>query len=478
MKKTHYLIIFLGILFIASGCNKWLDARPETLVAPDKLFSTEKGYEDAMYGVYTTMAGFSLYGDQLTMSFLDVLAQQYNCQDNPSHQFYQAALYNYQDAAVKSGIDNVWDSMYYAITNVNNILLRIDADKHIFRPGNYQLIKGEAIGLRAFMHFDLLRLFGASYLSGPSNPAIPYVTTVSGNVSPLLTVNQALDTVISELTLAASLLADYKTVSYDYYNAANQQQNDWLNHRQNHFNYWAAEAMLARAYLYKGDKVHALQYAVNVINAGMFDFQTPERITNYQDNTFIPEQVFALSKFNLRSKTDQYFKSSGGTVNLGVNQQLTNTYGNGGVVDQIYEISSGGVSDIRYARLWNLSGTVYFCSKFWQDAGNPIYNNLVPLIRLPEMYYIAAECSDPLPAVEYLNAVRRRRGLNDLPVTIDQATVQHEILKEYQKEFYAEGQLFYYYKRINSPQIRFTPITASDKIYVLPLPDAELQYRN
>ncbi len=86
----------------ATGCNKWLDAKPKTLIESEQLFKSEKGFEDAMYGVYTKMAGTSLYGDQLTMSFLEVLAQQYNCQSNPSHNFYQAANYNYLDAGVKS----------------------------------------------------------------------------------------------------------------------------------------------------------------------------------------------------------------------------------------------------------------------------------------------------------------------------------------------------------------------------------------
>lgn len=473
MKKAYLIVI----VFLFCGCNKWLDTRPQTLVAPDKLFSTEGGFEDAMYGVYTIMASSSLYGDQLTMSFLDVLAQQYNCQSIPGHQYYQASVYNYQDVVVKMRIDNVWDTMYYAITNVNNILQQIDTKKEVFQPGNYELMKGEAIGLRAFLHFDLLRLFGASYLSDPSRPAIPYIKRVSGNVSPLLTVSQVLDSVISELKKAQTLLASYKTVNYTYYDPANQSPNDWLNHRQSHFNYWAAEATLARALLYKGDKANALLHANNVINSGMFDFQTPERISDLADYTFIPEQVFALSKFNLRQQVDVYFRSPG-TVNQNANQQLTNTYGNGGIVDEIYEISSGGVSDIRYARLWNLSGTLYFCSKFWQASGNPIFNNLVPLIRLPEMYLIAAECSAPAMATGYLNKIRQQRGLSDLPDGMDATGIQNEIQKEYQKEFYAEGQLFYYYKRVNSAQIRFTAITGSDRIYVLPLPDAELQYRN
>lgn len=474
--RTITALLLLTIT--ASGCNKWLDAKPKTLVESEQLFKTEKGFEDAMYGVYTTMSISSLYGDQLTMSFLDVLAQQYNCQTNSSHDFYQAAMYNYRDGMVEARKDSIWTSMYFAITNLNNVLINMEGRENLFQPGNYELIKGEAIGLRAFMHFDLLRLFGSSYAAGAAKPAIPYVKTVSGGVTPLLTVNAVLDSVIADLTTASGLLSTYKNASYEYYAAENQLQNTWLNHRQNHFNYWAAEATLARAYLYKGDKPNALEHAKNVIGAGSFDFQAPDRISTLKDYTFIPEHIFALSKFNIRPLENRYFRVTTNGANGGSDFQLTNSYGNGGAVDQIYEISSGGVTDVRYAYLWQLNGSVYFPSKWWQESGNPVYNNWVPLIRLPEMYYIAAECSDPATATGYLNTVRSQRGIADLPSGLDATAIQQELHKEYQKEFYAEGQLFYYYKRLNSPSIRFSSIPASERVYVLPLPDAELQYRN
>lgn len=478
MNYMRILLVSILLITIASGCNKWLDAKPKTMVESEQLFGSEKGFEDAMYGVYTTMGESSLYGEHLTMAFLDVLAQQYNCQTNPSHNFHQASMYNYQDGAVKAIIDNIWTRMYYGITNLNNVLLNIESKKDLFRPGNYELIKGEAMGLRAFMHFDLLRLFGSSPVSGASKPAIPYVTTVSGGVTPLSTVNAVLDSVIADLTEASQLLSVYKTVSLTYYSPENSSGNTWLNHRQAHFNYWAAEATLARVYLYKGDKQKALTHAQNVIGAEYFTFQTSDRIGNLKDYTFIPEHIFALSKFNIRPLENKYFRVTTNGANAGTNIQLTNSYGNGGAVDQIYDIASGGVSDVRYAHLWQLNGSVYFPTKWWQESGNPVYNNWVPLIRLPEMYYIAAECSDPATATSYLNLVREKRGLPSLPAGLDATAIQEEIRKEYQKEFYAEGQLFYYYKRLNSSTIKFSVIPASDQVYILPLPDAELQYRN
>jgi hypothetical protein len=477
--KNKIIGVLLVTLIFAPGCKKWLDVKPKTIVEENQLFTTEKGFEDAMYGVYTIMANASLYGDQLTMSFLDVLAQQYDCSTRPTHIFYQASLYNYADATVKTRIAGVWDSMYNAIINVNNVLLNIDGKKGLFQSGNYELVKGEAIGLRAFMHFDLLRMFGGAYATHPSQAAIPYVTTVSGGVTPLSTVSQILDSVIADLTTASGLLSGYKNIDANFAFETPNSQNDWLNRRQSHFNYWAAEATLARVYLYKGDKQQALLHATNLINSNMFTFETTTRVANYLDKTFIPEQIFALSKFNLRPQVQTYFHTPAGTIssNGDLDSRLTNDYGSGGVVDQLYEITSGGVTDIRYANLWQLSGNTYFCSKYWQDAPRQEFVNLVPLLRLPEMYYIAAECSDPATATDYLNVVRKQRGVNDLPAGLDAAAIQNEILKEYQREFYAEGQMFYYYKRLNISQIRFTTIPGSDKVYIFPLPDAELQYR-
>lgn len=469
-------LILAGVL--VTGCKKWLDVKPKTQVEQTRMLSTEGGYQDAMYGAYTIMGYPAVYGDNLTMSFLDVLAQRYDCQAKSGHTFYQAAIYNYQDPSVKNRISNIWDSLYSAIANVNNVLANINKDKDLFVPGNYVLVKGEALGLRAFMHFDLLRLFAPSYISGPAKPGIPYVTTVSGGVTPQYTVSAVLDSIIRDLTAADALLGGYKNIApgqsdQSYLPLAN----DWLNNRQSHFNYWAAEATLARVCLYKGDKVNAFLHASNVIGSGMFHFTTSSQITVFKDRTYTWEHIFALSKYNLLNQINNYFQSSGsGTSNMNANNQLTNSYGNGGVVDQVYEIASGGVSDFRYAFGWQLSSSIYFPSKFWQDGLAGYYNNLVPLIRLPEMYYIAAESSDPATATGFLNKVRENRGLSDLPAGLSQTVIQNEIFKEYQKEFYCEGQLFYYYKRLNLPQIRFSVVPGSDRIYVFPLPDAELQY--
>ncbi|MNY11490.1 SusD family protein [compost metagenome] len=104
----------------------------------------------------------------------------------------------------------------------------------------------------------------------------------------------------------------------------------------------------------------------------------------------------------------------------------------------------------------------------------------IPMLKISEMYYIAAECEpDATQAVAYLNTVRNARGLLSLPSTISLNT---ELQKEYQKEFYGEGQLFYYYKRNNTARIPNGAAASGDvnmsaATYVLPLPLSETQYR-
>ena len=75
------------------------------------------------------------------------------------------------------------------------------------------------------------------------------------------------------------------------------------------------------------------------------------------------------------------------------------------------------------------------------------------MIRVSEMYYIAAECEpNPAQALKYLETVRQHRGLSDMPLDAS-ADLQSEIANEYRKEFLGEGQLWYYFKRTNSASI-------------------------
>ena len=96
------------------------------------------------------------------------------------------------------------------------------------------------------------------------------------------------------------------------------------------------------------------------------------------------------------------------------------------------------------------------------------------------MYYIAAETeADKNKAVDYLNKVRFNRGLTDLSYSVNLTT---ELQKEYQKEFFGEGQLFFYYKRrgvtsVHNGNSTSGNVSMNATKYVFPLPLSEMQYR-
>lgn len=99
------------------------------------------------------------------------------------------------------------------------------------------------------------------------------------------------------------------------------------------------------------------------------------------------------------------------------------------------------------------------------------------MIRIPELYYIAAECyatgTNPNleEAMSLLNTMRERRGVYSKLESLDKEQVIDEIKKEYRKEFLSEGVMFYYYKRTGAINVPNNDEVMTDNEYVLPNPE-------
>jgi len=96
------------------------------------------------------------------------------------------------------------------------------------------------------------------------------------------------------------------------------------------------------------------------------------------------------------------------------------------------------------------------------------------------MYYILAEnTSDLTKAAKYLNAVRNKRGYSrSVNVQFTNAATQQAALdKEFRKEFYAEGQYWYFLKRHGITALSYdNTVTLTQERFEFPLPDAEKEY--
>ena len=83
-------------------------------------------------------------------------------------------------------------------------------------------------------------------------------------------------------------------------------------------------------------------------------------------------------------------------------------------------------------------------------------------------------------AATYINTVRNKRGISkakDVACDTEELRVAN-LNKEYRKEFYGEGQYFWFLKTHGvTGQLSHSPeVTLMEENFVFPLPDAELEY--
>jgi hypothetical protein len=489
--KKYFLIVIIGLLTLGS-CKKWLDITPKSQVASDDLFQTEEGFEEALNGVYMRCGQPDLYGGELTFGFLDVMAQNYTLSTiiDPLH-YLQTQKFNFKDAYFISRKNNIWDGIYNAIVNVNLILAHIDQQKHIFTGNNYSLIKGEALALRGYLHFDIFRMFG----SGPDNAGkkvgIPYVTTYSNKVTVTSSPGDVIKKVLEDLNAAKEMLEPVDPIRSSSYivgypggdsSTENASPALFLQNRRNRLNYYAVCGELARVYLYEGDKTDALSNASEVIDSHKFPWTNQADFINIdpatQDRVLYKELIFGW--YIPWEAQDLKNRFQSGTAGL---------YASPSDIQTIYETNGTGGEDLRYKEWFQvgIDGNMLF-QKYKRnpngaedDPAANLYPLTAPALRLSEMYYIAAECSydaNPAKALDYLNEVRRHRGMGQPLNVSDKNEFINELVKEARKELYGEGQIFYMYKRLNKSITGQSGslIPAGDNIFIIPMPNDEIEF--
>ena len=467
MKNKILLIICLFSVLALSGCKKYLEVYPKSSIAENELFESEIGFQQAITGIYSQMASRNLYGDNLTMGFVSALAQNYAVSGS-GVRFVDSRAVNLGSAEVQNFSGAIWSTAYSAIAGANKVILNCDKRRNLLSDQSYAMFRGESLALRACLHFDLLRLFGPVYTLGASLKAIPYKTTVDQNPVPPSTTAEVIQFILKDLQEAEALMKMKDPILSGGLS------------RQINLNYYAVKALQARVLLYSGNNTDAYAAAKTVVDSELFPFIGSYQISTtagQKDRLYLQEQVFCIRVRDIKNWVDPgYFRSNGGTTS-----RLTRSSSD---FNNLFQTASGGSTDFRYVYGIETDNGTAFPSKYWQTYQfNTLDSNrldqYVPAIRISEMYYIMAETAPTVQeGITLLNTVRGNRGLRDLSLSIDRTTLQNEILREYQKEFYAEGQLWYYYKRkvTAKPQFIASSITMNADRYKLPIPQAELEF--
>lgn len=481
MKKILYTMILACSTMMVS-CDSWLEVKPYDKISEGELQKSEEGYQKMLNGIYIDLNSDALYGQSLSVEMIEVMGGAYAIGTDNSVWGNYKDLSNYQYGTEywRNRLDQTWNKAYALILNCNKILENIDQNQDLFTGGNYYAVKGEALALRAMLHFDMLRLFGPVYAKDSDKKAIPYYNKQTNSPEPILTAKEVAEKVVADLEEACILLANDPVKTEGTLMSGSQDgTSNFMRYRALRLNYYAVEALLARVNLYMGNKTEAFKYATDVIKTadqGIFPFVDKSLVIGSPadpDRIFSSEVLFALTNTS-RSKIHKNFYDPSRLPNyvFRMDDNLMSNIVYGGAAT-----TGGYQDDYRYRANWIATGSNRYFYKYSDMVANgSIQNTMIPMIRLGEMFLIAAESqSDNLAnGVQYVNALRRNRGVANLQ------TLTPDLLKyEYIRELYGEGQLFYLYKRLNSDIITSSNANknpkASDLIFVVPLPDSETE---
>lgn len=511
MKTSRNILIIASVLFFTS-CESWLDLQPEGQATFDQLYSQGDGYRAVLNGLYKAMGAGELYGVDLQFGLIDCMSQQYDLtkyENTMMNQKYlDAEKMDYLSMNLNSTIDQIWLSGYKIIANANDLLQNIQtASPDIFAGGEMErsVIMGEAYACRALMHFDLLRLFAPALVNDDGAAYLPYVVTYPDIQPSGIPVKPYLEKVIADLEEAQALTRMYDTTGigraasstanarFDKQGMPEGLTDDFFAGRGYRLSYYAITALLARVYQYAGMEDQAFQAADTVLKfAGAAPF--------YQDDfSGIKTEAIIEKTESFKSKSDLKLKSSlifavYNEKEYEKNNLLTyfktgldadDRTGTNWFILRMELFHNGGQDesglDYRYkylvfpaARSYPISGKWYLDDnerKRDQDA------TVLPVIRVTEMRYILAECYARKgaydKAFDILDEIRAARGLQEVPLLRANTWEAFStcLIEDARREWIAEGQLFYLYKRLNAnvnigKETR--PFNRSE--YMLPIP--------
>jgi starch-binding outer membrane protein, SusD/RagB family len=412
MRRRQINCVGLCLITCLASCNKLVQIpQPNNTITTTEVFSNPANATSAITAIYSQMSwnGNSLcFSNGATSICAGLCSDELNVYGGFGTEFQTNSILP-SDGLITGFF---WNDPYFNIYQANAAIEGLQASTSLQSSLKAQL-RGEAEFLRAFTYFYLVNLFGN----------IPLATTTSYQTNSLMA-RDSTDTVyqqiISDLTDAQNVLAPDFSVS------------DGARIRANA---WAARALLSRVYLYNGDWESADSLSSLIIaNTSLFS------LCENLDSVFLAnstETILQLQVVNFYPYTPMeanYFvpEDTTSSPNYILSSQLLNAFEPGDLRREYWVDST------------DYSGAYYYFPYKYQTyvgtSGNISQNYM--LLRLAEQYLIRAEAEGQLKqlngAINDLNTIRARAGLDSLPGSLDQAQVLAAVAQERRIELFSE----------------------------------------
>jgi len=454
IKISKYSILpLVAFLTLATACKKeFLELEPPTSLTPDQALGTEADLLVALRGAYAGFRNVDLYGRTVPLIGDNLVDNTYQHGINTN----RYTLYNnYSFNTTDGSAQGLWRAAYTVILRANNIInapvpTSVNADQY----------KGEAHAVRALAYFTLIRYFARPYTDDPNAMGIPITTSYDPDAKlPRNTISEVYALIQDDLGKAFTLMTKFTNSSQ--------------------FSKYAARALQAKVYLTMGDKTNARTAALDVINNGGFTTLTAANHAGYWASGVIRtdklETLFEVSSdavSNLAFDALSYIYSQNGN------------YGDFVVTDELYLTFDS--TDVRRA-LYPIvprpktppGPNVISVDKY------PVINGDLSdtkVLRMTEMYLIAAEGSLPANEVEALTHLNFVRGRRNAPPIVATGTLLFDaVIAERRRELAFEGDRYMDFQRLKRDIVRGLnyPSSARNIPYsnhrrILPIPQSEL----
>lgn len=472
MKNLKIILILVGMISLQGCSDDMLTQTPDHVISEKLVLNSTEKLEKLLIGTYNEISRNGYLGRVLykraavkgtDFRFLETT---YNPRD------YEQVGYKYEESSNNSGsCEDLWRQSFKVINNLNLIIENIDNSDGI--ESEKQQIKGEALALRGMVYFDLARTFNYPWIrSGGTSQGLPLKLSSNEIVIERSSLDETFDQIILDMEASLDLLKD----------------NTWEQGSTKYITRTGTMALLARVNLYQQDWESSLDYAKKVISV-KGESNLMDR-SSYIFNDFTSESLFELeitaqNSLGSNGLGAQFDFSDGGQGDVIATRtfvDLLNTYQGDPRAEFLSTDREG--TEQAFVKYINRS----------EGGGLSVHN--IPVIRLSEVYLIAAEAAangaggGDAEAREYLNTLISKRTTDFETNKVVEAgeALKDRIAQERRRELALEGHGVYDYirrgKDINRPSEEHQNtgvsqsnlnISAKDARTIGPIPASEVE---
>lgn len=242
MKKIFYYVMALALGCSQMSCSDLLDQKPQGVLTEDDL--TGGTYETQIFNMYALLRGYHIVSGNTALAIHGMRSEDAEKGSTLSDGSATGKMFDDFEYAASDGmIKSYWNANYTLIHKANDVLEEMKSSPSL--TGGDLVNKGEALLMRAFCYFNLVRAFGE----------VPLIDFKVGSVA---------DANIPKSSVAQI----YTLIDEDLTNAESYLPRTWEAQYVGRLSWGAARALHARTYMMRNDWNNMRAAAEDVISSG------------------------------------------------------------------------------------------------------------------------------------------------------------------------------------------------------------------